>query len=135
MDNLEKKLTQLLSDESDLAGRVDEAARKEMTQMIFEKFELDMFKVKVVFWIFLAVSTAMMVGGMIFLTHEKGVRGMLFAAVIALIGYNSTILMKLWYWVVSTKLSILKELKQLQLQIAELTGKDSHTENQPEGVL
>jgi len=125
MDNLEKKLTELLSDDSDLAGRVDQAARKEMTQMIFEKFELDMFKVKVVFWIFLAVSAAMMVGGMIFLTQEKGVRGMLFAAVIALIGYNSTILMKLWYWVVSTKLSILKELKQMQLQMAELTGKES----------
>jgi len=125
MDNLEKKLTELLSHESDLAGRVDQAARKEMTQMVFEKFELDMFKVKVVFWIFLAVSTAMMVGGMIFLTQEKGVRGMLFAAVIALIGYNSTILMKLWYWVVSTKLSILKELKQMQLQMAELAGKES----------
>ena len=129
MDDFEKKLGELLSDESDLAGRMDEAARKEMTQMIFEKFELDMFKVKVVFWIFLAVSTAMMVGGMIFLTLEKGVRGMLFAAVIALIGYNSTILMKLWYWVVSTKLSILKELKQMQLQMAELTGKESSSQS------
>jgi hypothetical protein len=38
-----------------------------------------------------------------------------------MIGYNSTILMKLWYWVVSTKLGILKELKQLQLQVSELT--------------
>jgi len=129
MDDFEKKLGELLSDESDLAGRMDEAARKEMTQMIFEKFELDMFKVKVVFWIFLAVSTAMMVGGMIFLTLEKGVRGMLFAAVIALIGYNSTILMKLWYWVVSTKLSILKELKQMQLQMAELAGKESSSQS------
>ena len=125
MDNLEKKLTELLNDERALAGGVDQAARKEMTQMILEKFELDMFKVKVVFWIFLGVSAAMMVGGMIFLTQERGVRGMLFAAVIALIGYNSTILMKLWYWVVSTKLGILKELKQMQLQIAELAGKES----------
>ncbi len=125
MDNLEKKLTESLSDESALAGRLDQGTRKEMTQMILEKFELDMFKVKIVFWIFLAVSAAMMVGGMIFLTQEQGVRGMLFAAVIALIGYNSTILMKLWYWVVSTKLGILKELKQMQLQIAELAGKES----------
>jgi len=82
-------------------------------------------KVKVVFWIFLVLSAVMMVGGMIFLTQEKGTRGMLFAAVIALIGYNSTILMKLWYWVVSTKLGILKELKQLQLQVTELTGRES----------
>jgi len=54
---------------------------------------------------------------------------MIFAAVITLIGYNSTILMKLWYWVVSTKLNILKEIKQLQLQIAELADKEPPSEN------
>jgi hypothetical protein len=37
--------------------------------------------------------------------------------------------MKLWYWVVSTKLSILKELKQMQLQMAELTGKESSSQS------
>jgi len=33
--------------------------------------------------------------------------------------------MKLWYWVVDAKLNVQKEVKQLQLQIAELTGKDT----------
>ncbi len=124
MDKLEKELTELLENESGFDISMDESTRKEMAQMISHKFESDMSKVKIVFWIFLVVSAAMMVGGLIFLTHEKGTRGMLFAAVIALIGYNSTILMKLWYWVVSTKLDILKELKQLQLQVAELAGKE-----------
>ena len=124
MDKLEKELTELLENESGFDISMDESTRKEMAQMISHKFESDMSKVKIVFWIFLVVSVAMMVGGLIFLTHEKGTRGMLFAAVIALIGYNSTILMKLWYWVVSTKLDILKELKQLQLQVAELAGKE-----------
>jgi hypothetical protein len=41
------------------------------------------------------------------------------ALFLALVGFNSTILMKLWYWIAHTKLSILQELKQLQLQIAE----------------
>ena len=129
MDKLEKELTELLGDESGFVGSMDESTRKEMAQMISHKFESDMSKVKIVFWIFLVVSAAMMVGGLIFLTHEKGTRGMLFAAVIALIGYNSTILMKLWYWVVSTKLDILKELKQLQLQVAELAGKEPPVED------
>lgn len=129
MDNMEKELSELLKNERGPKDCMNETARKEMAQMIFQKFELDMFKVKVVFWIFLIVSAAMMVGGMIFLTHEKGTRGMLFAAVIALIGYNSTVLMKLWYWVVNTKLSILREMKQLQLQIAELAGKEPPVES------
>lgn len=127
MDKLEKELTELLGNESGFVPGMDESTRKEMVKMISHKFESDMSKVKIVFWIFLFVSVAMMVGGMIFLTQEKGTRGMLFAVVVALIGYNSTILMKLWYWVVSTKLGILKEIKQLQLQIAELTGKEPPT--------
>lgn len=129
MDKLEKELTELLENESGFDISMDESTRKEMAQMISHKFESDMSKVKIVFWIFFVVSAAMMVGGLIFLTHEKGTRGMLFAAVIALIGYNSTILMKLWYWVVSTKLDILKELKQLQLQVAELAGKEPPVED------
>ncbi len=129
MDKLEQELTELLRSESGFVGGMDESTRKEMAQMISLKFESDMSKVKIVFWIFLFVGVAMMVGGMIFLTHEKGTRGMLFAAVIALMGYNSTILMKLWYWVVSTKLGILKEIKQLQLQVAELADKKPPSEN------
>ena len=96
--------------------------------MVLQKFELDMFQVKIVFWIFLIVSAAMMVGGMIFLTREESTRGMLFSVVVAMIGYNSTVLMKLWYWVVSTKLGILKELKQLQLQVSELTEEEPPSE-------
>jgi hypothetical protein len=129
MDKLEKQLKQVLGKNGLFDADKSKTLRKEVKQMIFQKFEGDMSRVKVVFWIFLVISAAMMVGGMLFINHEKGTRGMIFAAVITLIGYNSTILMKLWYWVVSTKLNILKEIKQLQLQIAELTGKEPPSEN------
>ena len=32
---------------------------------------------------------------------------------------DSTVLIKLWYWIMNNKLNVLKELKQLQLQIAD----------------
>ena len=51
-----------------------------------------------------------------------------FLAVPALIGYNSMIFLKLWLWVVNTKLSTLEEMKQLQLQIAELAGEEKSSE-------
>ncbi len=129
MDELEKQLKKVLEKNGVFDVSKSETSRKEIKQMIFQKFEGDMSRVKVVFWIFLVISAAMMVGGMLFINHEKGTRGMIFAAVITLIGYNSTILMKLWYWVVSTKLNILKEIKQLQLQIAELAGEEPPSEN------
>ncbi len=128
MDKLEKQLKQVLGKNGIFDAAKSETLRKEMKQMIFQKFEGDMSRVKVVFWIFLVISAVMMVGGMLFINHEKGTRGMIFAAVVTMIGYNSTVLMKLWYWVVSTKLNILKEIKQLQLQIAELAGKEPPSE-------
>ena len=129
MDELEKQLKKVLEKNGVFDVSKSETSRKEIKQMIFQKFEGDMSRVKIVFWIFLVISAAMMVGGMLFINHEKGTRGMIFAAVITLIGYNSTILMKLWYWVVSTKLNILKEIKQLQLQIAELADKEPPSED------
>jgi len=42
---------------------------------------------------------------------------------------DSTVLIKLWYWIMNNKLNVLKELKQLQLQIAELAGKNPPSEN------
>jgi hypothetical protein len=41
---------------------------------------------------------------------------------------DSTVLIKLWYWITNNKLNVLKELKQLQLQIAELAGKGPPSE-------
>ena len=42
---------------------------------------------------------------------------------------DSTVLIKLWYQIVNNKLSVLKELKQLQLQIAELAGRNQAAES------
>ena len=42
---------------------------------------------------------------------------------------DSTVLIKLWYWIMNNKIGVLKEIKQLQLQIAELAGKEPPAEN------
>ena len=48
------------------------------------------------------------------------VRKMLGWAVLILIMYESTVLMKLWYWVVNTRINIQKDLKEVQIQLAAL---------------
>lgn len=129
MDSLEKDLGKLLEDKGSFDVQKSEKLRKEMSQMFLHKFKLDMFKVKVVFWIFMLLSIAIMVGGYIGLRSAADTRGMLSGVLFFMIGFNSTILMKLWYWVVDTKLNVLKEIKQLQLQVAESSGKTSSAEN------
>ena len=39
-------------------------------------------------------------------------------AVLLLVAYETTILVKLWYWIVNTKITLLKELRQWKLQMA-----------------
>jgi len=71
----------------------------------------------------------MMVGGYIGLRSTEDTKGIILWAIFFIIGFNSSILIKLWYWVVDAKLNVLKETKQLQLQIAELADKNPPAEN------
>ncbi len=131
MDKLEKELTELLKNESGLEANKDETARKETYQMklIFERFVKDIRRARLVFWIFFLLSMGMMVGGYIGLRTTGNTRGMISWAIFLMIGFNSTILMKLWYWVEDAKFNVQKEVKLLQLQIAELAHKEKPSEN------
>jgi hypothetical protein len=124
MNDLEKELRKVLRTKGDFDVGKAEARRKEIEQMILHKYELDFFKVKVVYWIFFVLCLGMMAGGYIGLRSANDTKAMLCWVIFFMIGFNSTILMKLWYWVVDTKLKVLKEMKQLQLQVAGLAGKE-----------
>jgi fatty-acid desaturase len=126
MDKLEKQLKKVLEKNGIFDVSKSETLRKEIVQMWCDK---NLLRAKLVLWIFLLLSMGMMVGGYIGLRSAGNTRGMILWAIFLMIGFNSTILMKLWYWVVDAKLNIQKEIKQLQLQIAELTGKEQPIEN------
>lgn len=126
MNNLEQDLKKALASNGDFDTQKSETLRKEIVQMWFDK---NMRKTKIIFWIFYLCSIGMMIAGYIGLRTAASTVGMLSWVLFFMIGFNSTILMKLWYWVIDTKLSVLKEMKQLQLQIVELTGKEHPTEN------
>lgn len=129
MNDLERELKQLLQKEGYLDADKVETRRKEMEQMIFQRYESDMFKVKVVYWIFFILCLGMMAGGYIGLRSASDTKAMLCWVIFFMIGFNSTILMKLWYWVVDARFKVLKEVKQLQLQVADLTGKGISSED------
>jgi hypothetical protein len=119
MIDFEKELKNALEKNSDFDIAKSETARKETVQMFYD----NMRKVKIVYWITFLLCLGMMGAGYIGLRSATDTRGMLLWMIFFMIGFNSTILMKLWYWVVDNKLSVLKEIKQLQLQIADQAGK------------
>jgi hypothetical protein len=126
MDDFEKELKKVLEKNGVFDATKSETLRKEIIQMWCDK---NLLRAKLVAWIFLLLSMGMMFFGYIGLRSAGNTRGMILWAIFFMIGFNSTILMKLWYWVVDAKLNIQKEVKQLQLQIAELAGKNPPAEN------
>ncbi len=126
MDKLENELKKVLEKNGDFDVAKSETLRKEIVQMWCDK---NLLRAKLVFWIFFLLCSGMMVGGYIGLRSAEDTKGIILWAIFFIIGFNSSILIKLWYWVVDAKLNIQKEVKQLQLQIAELAGKNPPAEN------
>ncbi len=126
MDKLEKQLKKVLEKNGVFDVSKSETLRKELIQMWCDK---NLRRAKLVFWIFFLLCLGMMAGGYIGLRSAGNTKEMLSWVIFFMIGFNSTILMKLWYWVVDAKLNVQKEVKQLQLQIAELTDKEQPSEN------
>ncbi len=129
MDELEKTIQVTLSQTGKFDAGKAETLRKEIVQM----FEGKLKKVKLLTWAFLLIDVIIIAGGIIGLLVNllitKNTNAMIISAVVVLIAHEGTVLIKLWYWVLNTKYGVLKELKQLQLQIAELKGKTPPAEN------
>jgi hypothetical protein len=126
MISFEKELKEVLEKNGDFDVAKSERLRKETVQMWRD---MNLRKAKIIFWIYFLLSIGMMVGGYIGLRLATDTKGMLSWVIFFMIGFNSTILMKLWYWVVDTKFKVLEEIKQLQLQIAEQAGKKPNPES------
>jgi len=124
MDNLENELKKTLKNEIGFDHNKNQAQRKETRQMFYDK----MRNVKIVTWISLVICVAIIIAGIKGMSDNTG-KYVNFALFMALVGFNSTILIKLWCWQMYTKIGIIKEIKQLQLQIAELAEKKSKTED------
>jgi len=76
----------------------------------------------------LVAAGAIIVYGTIGIKYNTGwyVTWALFTAIV---GVNAAMVIILWYWQIQAKLSIQKELKVLQLQITELAGKETASED------
>jgi len=119
MDEFEKTIRKTLSDTDKFDAAKAETLRKETIQM----FDKRLKKVKLTTQISVLVLAGMIIYGFYRLSHSQNTTEMFTSAILILILSQSTVLMKLWYWVLNSKYGVLKEIKQLQLQIAELTGK------------
>jgi len=119
-DNIESKLNELLKMKDDL----DELKSRRKQQETIDDFEKKQRQLKIYYWIWVAVGLFIFLGGMSGLEHNSE-KYRLNALVMALVGLNLVVMIKLWYFIKDTKLSLLQELKQLRLQLTN-GGQSKH---------
>lgn len=115
MDNLEKELKKTLKSEPSFDPGQSETKRKEIAQVYDKKMK----KYKIEFWLRYAAAIAITIYGAIGIKYNTG-RYVTWALFTALVGFNLITMMILWYQHRVIRLETLKEIRQLQLQIAEL---------------
>jgi hypothetical protein len=117
-EDMEKKLNELLG----LKKQIEELTTDKKKSDIASTFDERSRKTKVCFYIFFAVSLGIMLYGMFGIYMNTG-KYQIMSLFYAILGYESTVLMKMWIHTMSSKLSILQEMKQMELRITDLLQK------------
>ena len=116
MGEFDKELRDVLLGEGYYNGRKADALKQEQIGKLDRKLRL----ATRLTYATLAACVAFGVFSYFQFSRAAEVRSMIGYAVLMLIMYESTVLMKLWYWIVHTRVNVQKDLKEVQLQFAEL---------------
>jgi hypothetical protein len=118
-EDIEKKLNELLG----LKKQMEElAADKKKTDTVSE-FEGKSRKTKTILYIYLVICVGIMLIGVSGIEMNTGIDKKLIALFMAIVGFEGTVLMKLWFHITQNRLTILQEMKQMELRITELLQK------------
>ena len=129
MAEFEKTIRAALSDTDKFDAAKAQTLRKEAVRMFDKKLK----KAITIAWVGIGVAVLFEAAGWIGLVLTMflggGLKPMIFFGVLILSGGQFHLLAKLWYWVYHNEIKVRTEVKQLQLQVAELAGKELSAEN------
>ena len=108
-------------------GHYDLDKNVAITQDIGNLYKKQLRKAVIESYLRLAAAVAIIVYGAIGIKYNTD-RYVAWALFTAIVGVNAAMVIILWYWQIQAKLSIQKELKELQLQIAELVSEEKPSE-------
>lgn len=127
-DNLGKALSE--------NGAFDPGKAKESREKVVSSFEAKMRKVERYLWAYMCLCCWLLVFALFHFFHSSTTKAMIFYGLLVLIFFETTILMKLWYWIANNKLTVLKEVKQLRLGgLADDSDDSSWPADRPRGSV
>ncbi|MCX5769160.1 MAG: hypothetical protein NTZ09_02625 [Candidatus Hydrogenedentes bacterium] len=120
-ENMNRAYHRILFDKNAPGEDADAAAREKLQEEFSRKHRLTMW----IMWGFLAFEGAMMVALMLAFVIESNTKTLIALAALFIVSFEVTVLMKLWYWVVHTRLLLVREVKEMRLELADLAARTS----------
>jgi hypothetical protein len=107
--------------EADVAGDFGPAQGETFRQMISDTFRSQPRWMSVMAWIYALLFTAVAVVAAVKFFGAEGVRNQILWATVFLTSNMIVMILKVWFWMIMNRNRILREVKRLELRIAELT--------------
>ncbi len=117
-EELEKKLNELLGMKKQIENLAADKNKAEAGSIFQERRR----KVTIYFYIYFAITLAIMIYGIIGINVNTG-KYQLLSLFYAILGFEGTVLMKMWYHTTTSRLAILQEMKQFELRITEMLNR------------
>jgi len=118
MRDIDKEITEALSENGDFNGEKADAVRAasvahyDRAQRKAERYTL----------VSLLVCLVFMAAGGVMMVYAGSTKAIIASALLVLIMFESTILMKLWYWIVQNMLRVLRDIRLLRIDLAGIPG-------------
>jgi hypothetical protein len=118
------ELEKIIEQTNDTRGKFDAEKAKLLRKETVQMYDKTLTKCKWLTWICLLVFAIVTVGAIQVLVSASNTKTLVISAVVILGVGQLEVLMKLWYWIMNNKLKVLKEVKQIELQIAQLNAEE-----------
>ena len=119
MKNGQRRLHDFIYGEMDF----DESRDEDVRRKVVEEFDYGRKLVMVKLTLAVVMCIGFLFFGAWFIAKAGDTREMLLGFFIMMVGLESSVLVKLWYWVLDSRMATSKEIKQVQLQLSQMAMK------------
>lgn len=123
-EEMNKAYRRILSDKNG-SDSPEVAAREGLQEEFARKRRLAMW----ITWGFVALAMFEMCVLALLFVMVSSTKVLIALAALFIAAFDTTVLMKLWYWVVQTRLLLVREVKEMRLELAELAARQSPPED------
>jgi hypothetical protein len=106
-------------EQNEIAPTPDPLRLQQMRERVLHEYSAELLIKKIIWWVCAGLQAVAIVGSIVFLFRAESTAGKLLCVVIALIAHEGMVVVVLWVLMTSLRTDMLRQLKGMELQLAE----------------